>query len=60
VTQRCEYHYFYTSAFSTLHVVLHAMDGKIEECISIKFWVKPHKSATKIIEMLLEPFGENF
>jgi transposase len=35
------------------------MDGKIEQCICIKFCVKLHKSATKTLEMLREAFGEH-
>jgi hypothetical protein len=51
-------HYFYTSAFLTLHIVFNAIDGKIEEFICIKFWAKPLKSATKTIEMLREALDE--
>jgi hypothetical protein len=32
------------------------MDGKIKQCVCIKFCVKLDKSATKILEMLFEAF----
>jgi hypothetical protein len=35
------------------------MDGKIEQRVCIKFCWKVGKSATEILEMLLEAFGEN-
>jgi hypothetical protein len=35
------------------------MDGKIEQCVCIKFCVKLCKSATEILEMLREAFGEH-
>jgi hypothetical protein len=44
--------------FSTLCFVLRATDGKIEQHVSIKFCVNIGKSATKILEMLHEAFGE--
>jgi hypothetical protein len=34
------------------------MDGKIEQCVRIKFCMKLGKSATKNTEMLCEAFGE--
>jgi hypothetical protein len=34
------------------------MDGKIEQCVCIKFCVKLGKSATETIHMLREAFGE--
>jgi hypothetical protein len=34
------------------------MDGKIENCVYIKFCVKLGKSATEILEMLHVAFGE--
>jgi hypothetical protein len=37
---------------------LPAMDGKIEQCICIKFCMKLGKSATETLEMLREAFGE--
>jgi hypothetical protein len=33
------------------------MDGKIEQCVCIKFCVKLGKSATETLEMLCESFG---
>jgi hypothetical protein len=36
------------------------MDGKIEQCVCIKFCVKHGKFATKILEMLHGYFGEHF
>jgi hypothetical protein len=35
------------------------MDGKIEQCVCIKFCVKLGKSATKTFEVLCEAFGEH-
>jgi hypothetical protein len=52
-------HCFYTSAFLTLCFVLSAMDGKIDQCVSIKFCMKVGKSATKTFGMLREAFGEH-
>jgi hypothetical protein len=44
---------------STSCFVLSAIDGKIEQCICIKFCTKLSKSATKTPEMLHEAFGEH-
>jgi hypothetical protein len=35
------------------------MDGKIEQCVCIKFCVKLCKSATETLEMLHEAFGKH-
>jgi hypothetical protein len=35
------------------------MDGKIEQCVCIKFCVKLGKSVTKTLQMLHEAFGEH-
>jgi hypothetical protein len=35
------------------------MDGKIEQCVYIKFCVKLGKSATETLQMLHEAFGEH-
>jgi hypothetical protein len=35
------------------------MDGKIEQCVCIKFCVKLSKSAAETLEMLHEAFGEH-
>jgi hypothetical protein len=35
------------------------MDGKIKQCVCIKFCVKLGKSATETPEMLHEAFGEH-
>jgi hypothetical protein len=35
------------------------MDGKIKQCVCIKFCVKLCKSASETLEMLHETFGEN-
>jgi hypothetical protein len=35
------------------------MDGKIEQCIHIKFCMKLGKSATETLVMLCEAFGEH-
>jgi hypothetical protein len=35
------------------------MDGKMEQCVHIKFCVKLGKSATKTREILHEAFGEH-
>jgi hypothetical protein len=34
------------------------MDGKIKQCVHIKFSMKLSKSATETLEMILEAFGE--
>jgi hypothetical protein len=52
-------HCFYTNSFSALCVVLPVMDGKIEQYVCIKCYVKLCKSATKPPEMLCEAFGEH-
>jgi hypothetical protein len=36
------------------------MDGKIEQCVFIKFCMKLSKSATETLEKLHEAFGEHF
>jgi hypothetical protein len=35
------------------------MDGKVKQCVCIKFCVKVGKSATETLEMLREAFGEH-
>jgi hypothetical protein len=35
------------------------MDGKIEQCVCIKFCVKLSKSAIETLEILREAFGEH-
>jgi hypothetical protein len=35
------------------------MDGKIEQCVCIKFCVKVSKSATETLDMICEAFGEH-
>jgi hypothetical protein len=35
------------------------MDGKIKQCVCIKFCVKLSKSTTKTLEMLYEALGEH-
>jgi hypothetical protein len=35
------------------------MDGKIEQCVCMKFCVQLGKSATETLEMLCETFGEH-
>jgi hypothetical protein len=51
--------YFHTSAFLTLCFGLSAMDGKIEQCVCIKFYVKLNKSDSETLEVLHEAFGEH-
>jgi hypothetical protein len=46
------------SAFLISCFILSVMDGKIEQHVSIKFWVKLGESATETLEMLHEAFGE--
>jgi hypothetical protein len=45
------------SAFLTSCFV--AIDGKIEQCVCIKFCMKHGKSATETLQMLREAFGEH-
>jgi hypothetical protein len=52
-------HCFYKSAFLTSCFVLSAMDGKIEQRVCIKFYVKLSKSATAALEMLCQAFREH-
>jgi hypothetical protein len=35
------------------------MDGKTEQCVCIKLWVKVGKSATETSEMVQKIFGEH-
>jgi hypothetical protein len=35
------------------------MDGKIEQCVCIKFCVKLNKPDTETLEMLCETYGEH-
>jgi hypothetical protein len=35
------------------------MDGKLKQCVCIKFCVKLSKSTTEAIEMLCEAYGEH-
>jgi hypothetical protein len=35
------------------------MDGKIKECVCIKFCMELGKSTAKTLEMLRKPFGEH-
>jgi hypothetical protein len=46
------------SAFSTSYFILPAMNGKIKQCVYIKFCVKLGKFITKTLEMLREAFGK--
>lgn len=45
---------FYMRAFSTSCFILTVMDGKIEHCVFITFYVRLSKSATKTPEMFCE------
>jgi hypothetical protein len=47
------------NAFLTSCFFLFTMDGKIEQCVCIKFCVKLSKSATETLEVLCEAFGEH-
>jgi hypothetical protein len=47
------------SAFLTSCFVLFAMDGKIEQCVCIKFCVKLGKSISETLKMHHEAFGEH-
>jgi hypothetical protein len=47
------------SAFSTSSFPLAVMDGKIKQRVCMKFHVKLGKSATEMLEMLREAFGEH-
>jgi hypothetical protein len=52
-------HCLYTSAFSTSHFVLSAMDVRIKQRACIKFCLKSGRSATETPEMLHKAFGEH-
>jgi hypothetical protein len=45
--------------YLTLCFVLSAMDGKIKQCVCIKFCVKLGKSTTETLEILREASGEH-
>jgi hypothetical protein len=47
------------SAFSTLCFILSEIDGKIEQCVCVKFGMKLGKSTTRTLEMLCEAFEEH-
>jgi hypothetical protein len=47
------------SAFSTLYFISSVMDGKVEQCVCIRFCVKLGKSASETLEMLCEAFTEH-
>jgi hypothetical protein len=47
------------SAFLTSCFPSAVMDGKIEQCVCIKFCVKLGESATETLERLHEAFGEH-
>jgi hypothetical protein len=51
--------YVYISAFSTLCIVLSAMDGKFEQPVGIKLFMNLCKSAAETLEMLLKAYGEH-
>jgi hypothetical protein len=51
---------FYMSALSISHFVLSEMDGKIKQCVCIKFCMKLSKSAIETPEMFHEAYGEHF
>jgi transposase len=55
----CEHAFFYTNAFWTSCFILSVMDGKIKQCVCIKFCVKLSKSTTETLEMLCEAFREH-
>jgi hypothetical protein len=59
MTPRCEHALLLHECFSTSHLILSVMDGKIKQCVCMKFCVKLGKSATKTPEMLHEAFGEH-
>jgi hypothetical protein len=47
------------SAFSTLYIVLSAMDGKVKQSVCIKFCMKHGNSAAETREMLCEASGKH-
>jgi hypothetical protein len=59
MTPGCEHALFLHGAFSTSCFVLFALDGKIEQRVCIKFWLKLGKSTTENLEMLHDAFGEH-
>jgi hypothetical protein len=50
---------FYTSVLSTSFFVLSAMDGKIKECVCIKYLMELGKTNARTLEMLREALGEH-
>jgi hypothetical protein len=59
VTPRCEHTLSLHECFIDFVFHLVAMNGKIEQRVSVKFCVKLGKSATKTLEMLREACGEH-
>jgi hypothetical protein len=57
VTPHSEYSLFFKESFFGF-VLRFLSDGKIKQCVCIKFSMKLGKSTTKILEMLREIFGE--
>jgi hypothetical protein len=51
--------HFSMNASSTSYFVLSAMDGKIEQWICVRFYVKLGKCPTENLEILNEAFGEH-
>jgi hypothetical protein len=52
-------HCLYTSAFLALWFLFSVTDGKIEQCVCIKFCLTLSKSTTETLQMLHEAFGEH-
>jgi hypothetical protein len=59
MTLRCEHALFLHECLFDFVFRLPAMDGKIEQCVCIKFCAKLSKSSTKTPEMLREAFREH-
>jgi hypothetical protein len=47
------------SAFGLCVSFFSAMDGKVGQCVCMKFCMKLSKSATKTLEILSEAFGKH-
>jgi hypothetical protein len=59
MTPHCEDVLFLQECFFGYMFVLPAMDGKIKQCVCMKFCTKLGTAATETLEMLCEAFGDH-